>query len=136
MRTNECSKAVSILKSSTRVHVVFHWDTDGIASAAMLARALGTRVSGLSVPSIGFYSVDAIGYKSLDADAIVVLDYGVEGYERVESETGIPLVVFDHHAVRPSNLRLGAYCNPVAHGEGDEVEYPSNRAPLPSTWRQ
>lgn len=125
MWTSGCGKAVKLLKSLAKAYIVFHWDTDGIASAAMLSRTLGMRVIGLSVPSIGFYSVDAINYKGVNADAIVVLDYGVEGYEEVETETGIPLIVFDHHAVRPSNLKLGAYCNPVARGEGDEQEYPS-----------
>jgi len=98
--------------------IAFHWDTDGVATAAIVARRVGGEPR---VIRIGSYSRDAIPRPA--AGELVVVDYGIPGpeYEVLASEVPLALVI-DHHRVEPA--RLPQYCNPVARG-ASEAEYPS-----------
>ncbi len=113
-----------------RVFLVFHWDADGVATAAMVARhlaGLGGVVEAAATPRIGSYSWTAIPKPPPGAELVAVLDYGIPGadYDRYASETDKPLLVIDHHRVEPSRGGRVTYCNPVAEGMGGEEEYPS-----------
>ncbi len=105
--------------------IVHHWDADGIASAALVARHKGA--SGTAVPEIGVYSGDAIPHP-LQKAAMLVLDYGIPGpeYARLAARLEAPLTVVDHHKVEPPPSMPGLqYCNPVAEGRGGEEKYPA-----------
>ncbi len=114
-----------------RLLVVHHWDADGIASAAILAREAGLEGVEFTVPVIGEYSVDAVAsrVRGFDGyDVIYVLDYGIAGVlgELHVRSGGLPIVYVDHHRVGCGGC--GAWCgccNPVALGWGGEREYPS-----------
>ena len=120
-----------LLSSLARpVLVVHHWDVDGIASAALVARSLGFGPTGVletRVPSIGEYRVDAIPRPPSGARGLLVLDYGLPGpeyrglVEEMESR-GTKVLVVDHHRVEYGGWW---HCNPVAAGIGGEDEYPS-----------
>ncbi len=126
MRSSVCETVVERLRRAPRISVVFHWDADGVASAALVLRRLGGRVVGLDVPRIGLYSVDAIPLPR-DGSLLLVLDYGLPGrlYDELSSVYSPGLVVIDHHSVEPPQGMTG-YCNPVAYGQGSEEDYPAN----------
>ncbi len=110
--------------------MVHHWDTDGIASAAMILRKYNAQVAAMMTPRIGFYSEEAIDTASVprDVDYVVFLDYGVSGetYRSIHGKLGKPLVIIDHHLADPWNESgCSIYCNPVAMGLGSEGEWPS-----------
>lgn len=97
-----------------------------MASAALLLRMLQNRVVGFSPPVIGFYSSDSIRLPENEYEALVVVDYGIDGsdYDRLRSRLEHrELLVFDHHRVKPP-ISTMYYCNPVAYGSS-EHECPS-----------
>jgi len=102
-----------------RPAIAFHWDTDGVAAAAVVARRVGGGEP--RVIKIGSYSRDAIPRPA--AGELVVVDYGIPGpeYDALAREAPLALVV-DHHKVEPANIPQ--YCNPVARG-ASEAAYPS-----------
>jgi len=126
---NRCSLEEAL--EGRRVFLVFHWDADGVATAAIVTRhlvGLGGVVEAAATPRIGSYSWTAIPKPPPGAELVAVLDYGIPGadYDRYASETGKPLLVIDHHRVEPPPPRdRVTYCNPVAEGMGGEEEYPS-----------
>ncbi len=127
MRLLACRKALEKLMRTPRLFVVYHWDADGVASAALVLRHLGVKVVGLSVPRIGLYSADAMPLPRASA-SLLVLDYGLPGpvYEEVAERRGAEIIVVDHHRVTPPRGTGVAYCNPVAAGLGSEEDYPAN----------
>jgi len=118
-----------ILFSSPRIAIIFHWDSDGIASASMLKEVLesnGAEVLSI-VPTIGYYNVDAIPLskiKEFNPDLIIVADYALKPWdlEQLEYEITTPVMVVDHHLNRLPEKPL--YHNPVARGLPGEL-YPS-----------
>ena len=127
---DQCFRAVDMLRNCSRFLIVHHWDSDGIASAAMLGRFClnsKSRVDYL-VPKIGVYGIEALTLKDIpcSVDCIVVLDYSVDGrvFEKLKLDLERDIVVFDHHVVNPCST-CKAYCNPVALGQGDEEVWPS-----------
>jgi len=110
--------------------IFHHWDTDGIASAALILKKYKDQIAAMMTPRIGFYSEEAINIMSVprDVDYVIFLDYGINGedYERIHGKLNKPLIVIDHHLAEPwCNSGDSIYCNPVALGVGDEAEYPS-----------
>ncbi len=127
MKTNICNEVATKLSRTSGVYVVYHWDADGAASAALVLRHLGARIEGLDVPRIGIYSADAVPLPRSSA-ALLVLDYGLPGaeYEKLAQRHGGEVLVIDHHRVAPPHKKGIAYCNPVAAGLGGEEDYPAN----------
>ncbi|BES80876.1 DHH family phosphoesterase [Pyrodictium abyssi] len=120
------------LLSSGRIFIVSHWDADGIASAALLLRALRARVAGVYPPSIGVYSLEALPWRRISgsgADVLAVLDYGLPGSEYdnlAEIASPRSVTVIDHHLAEPPRGRSNlVYVNPVALGLGGEEDWPS-----------
>ncbi len=108
----------------SRARVYYHWDADGVASAALALRRLpGARLGG--PVRIGVYSAD--GVPAAGGGSVLVLDYGVPGveYERLAARVEA-LWAVDHHRVPPPATGPRAYCNPVAAGVAGEAEYPGN----------
>ena len=99
--------------------ILFHWDADGVATAALLARATGSPARLQVIKPIGAYSSTTIPREGV----VVVVDYGIPGPE-LDRAARPGLGVLDHHRVPPPG-RLGAYCNPVAMGLAGEDDYPS-----------
>ncbi len=122
-----CTEVVEKLLRIPRLYVVYHWDADGVASAALVLRRLGSRVRGLGVPRIGVYAADAVPLPRSGAP-LLVLDYGLpgSGYEELARRHGGEVLVIDHHRVAPPSGGVVVYCNPVAEGLGGEEEYPAN----------
>ncbi len=123
--SEKCRATAEALSGKT-VYIVHHWDTDGIASAALLLRMFQNRVVGFSPPAIGFYSSDSIKLPENEYEALVVVDYGIDGsdYDRLRNRLKHhELLIFDHHHVKPP-ISTMYYCNPVAYGSS-ENECPS-----------
>ena len=103
-----------------RLAVVHHWDSDGIASAAIISRLRSD--ARFYVPRIGSFSAGAVPELG-GSEAVLLLDYGirVSEVEALERKLGVPVMVVDHH-VNEARERL--FCNPVALGESEE-KWPS-----------
>jgi len=120
--------------AASSVFAVFHWDADGIASAAILLKMLGERIVGFYPPKVGVYSLEALPWRRISesrASVLAVLDYGLPGtvYEDL-SDIVAPrsVAVLDHHLVEPpGGGRRGVlhYVNPVAQGLGGEEDWPA-----------
>lgn len=117
------------LVESNKISIIFHWDSDGIASASILKELLLRHniLLDFIVPKIGYYSADAIDIpriKAFKPDLIVVLDYALKAgdLEILEQVTGTPVLLIDHHINTLPAKPL--YYNPVASGY-PQVMYPS-----------
>jgi single-stranded DNA-specific DHH superfamily exonuclease len=126
MIPERCEQVITAILGAEKVFIVHHWDADGVASAALLARRLGGKLVGTDVPRIGVYAAEAVPEPPRNA-LLVVLDYGIPGpeYDKLAERTSTPIAVVDHHAVEPPR-RLSTYCNPVALKKGSERDYPGN----------
>ncbi len=106
----------------SRALLAFHWDADGISSAALLLDVLGLDAV-LYTPVIGLYRLVPEDLpRDIDVDALVVADMGVstKAIEGVAEYLGVPGYVFDHHHREPSDrLFIARYID----GYGDL--YPS-----------
>ncbi len=118
-----------MLRSYPRISIIFHWDSDGIASASLLkelAASYGIETQ-LIVPTIGYYNVDAIPLskiKDFSPHLVIVVDYALKPWdlEQLEYEAAAPVMVLDHHVNQLPEKPL--YHNPVARGLPGEL-YPS-----------
>ncbi len=117
------------LVESNKISIIFHWDSDGIASASILKELLSGHniVLDFIVPKIGYYDANAIDIpriKAFKPDLIVVLDYALKAgdLEILEQTTGTPILLIDHHInILPAKP---LYYNPVAAGH-PQAMYPS-----------
>ncbi len=117
------------LVESSKISIIFHWDSDGIASASILKELLSRHniLLDFIVPKIGYYVLSAIDVpriKAFKPDLIVVLDYALKAgdLEILEQTTGTPVLLIDHHInVLPAKP---LYYNPVAAGH-PQIMYPS-----------
>ncbi len=117
------------LIESNKISIIFHWDSDGIASASILKELLSRHnvLLDFIVPKIGYYDINAIDVpriKAFKPDLIVVLDYALKAgdLEILEQITGTPVLLIDHHInILPAKP---LYYNPVAAGH-PQVMYPS-----------
>jgi len=98
--------------------IVHHWDVDGVASSAIVAKIFN--ITKFCVPKIGCYGIECIG---TEHSRYLILDYGIAPKRSV----GIVGVV-DHHRVELSNSDASdcvSLCNPVALGRYSENDFPS-----------
>ncbi len=114
------------LEARGSVAILYHWDADGAASAAMLLQALGD--AELLVPRIGFYRAEAVDtnrLRRLQPDTLLVVDYGLRQEELeklLELSGSSQLVVVDHHLSDASSRgRIRVYNPTLTEGRG----YPS-----------
>lgn len=119
---------LKVLYGASSVLMIHHWDTDGIASAAILKSrlsAFNVKVSGY-VPRIGIYGIDGIELDRLprDIDLAVILDYSLDPDQlgRLAGAINADVAVVDHHIHAPPR-GIPSY-NPVAEG-ADPSSYPS-----------
>ena len=125
----ECLKARDLILAHARSGspglLVYHWDSDGAASAALVVRRTGREVwNRVEVPKIGVYG--AVALPPAEKQSLtLVLDYGISGgeYDKYAAYYEAKIVAIDHHRVEPPS-RV-PYCNPVARELGDETEYPA-----------
>lgn len=117
--TSPCAEAAARLRAASTVHVVHHWDADGLASAAIIGRYLRSWKGEVTygVPKIGQYSAEAVDAPPTPVDELVLVDYGIppEEVAMVGEVLGKDAVIFDHHA---SGVEGGAACNPISYGGG------------------
>ena len=107
--------------------LVYHWDADGVASAAILVRG-GAEPRWLGPPAIGRYSADAVaGRLPRWVRSAAVLDYGIPGREYALLARRIgSIAALDHHRTSPpSESGSLVYCNPVAEGSMSEAQAPA-----------
>jgi len=124
---SNCRRVAEELARAGRVAVIHHWDADGLASAAVIARHLKSRSALFSVPRVGYYSLSAIdinAIKEFRPDLVLVLDYGLPASEVRELSRAVnsTVGVVDHHVNECADDIL--FCNPLACGSSEE-EYPS-----------
>lgn len=100
--------------------IVHHWDTDGIASAALLVRALDLEdFTNLTAP-IGEFRFDERIWKAIGrAEKLYILDFNVPPeVEKVK----VPTLFIDHHTQPRIKNPLVEQVNPSLEGE----YYPAN----------
>ncbi len=117
--TSPCAEAAARLRAASTVHVIHHWDADGLASAAIIERYLQTwkGEATYAVPEIGGYSASAVRPPPNPVDELVIVDYGIppEEVAKVGEVVGKEAIIFDHHA---SGVRGEGKCNPISYGGG------------------
>lgn len=130
---SECKSILQkITAKPSRVVIVHHWDTDGIASCTMMLKYLmENKVEAVNViPQIGMYGVDAIDIdviNHINPDSILILDYALKqrDLEILEKELEKPILLIDHHInVYDKRLRMTRIYNPTVFSEG-KASYPS-----------
>ncbi len=95
--------------------IIHHWDTDGIASAALVAKALGLEEFENLSPPIGEFRFDERIKKAIEkADKIYVLDLNLPNeVEDIDKET----VFIDHHIQPKIRNPKVKQINPALNGE-------------------
>jgi len=122
---SKCREVAKLLRNSKKVAIIYHWDSDGAASASIISKLLKSKVS-FHIPKIGYYSLEAINInllKSLNPDLVLIVDYGLPAKDLVSLEKALntKIAVIDHHVNEPVG---GYFCNPVALGLSED-DYPS-----------
>lgn len=113
--------------SNNKILLLHHWDTDGVASAALILKSLEGRdlVIETFTPSIGNYLIDEEDkelIEGIEPDQVFVLDMALPE-ESVEFLKGFGEVkIYDHHLQDEHDVEL--HCNPIIKGASPE-EYPS-----------
>ena len=114
-------------KKAERSLLIHHWDTDGIASAALMLESLEERAVEIETftPTIGNYLIDSADrqrIEKIDPAEIVVVDMALPA-DSVKFLSGFgPVKIFDHHLQEKHDVEL--HHNPVIEGASPE-EYPS-----------
>ncbi|AEK73255.1 hypothetical protein GQS_06785 [Thermococcus sp. 4557] len=100
--------------------IVHHWDTDGIASAALLVRALSLEEFTNMTAQIGEFSFDERIWGAIErAERLYVLDFNVP--EEVE-KVRVPTLFIDHHTQPRIKNPLVEQVNPSL----EEEYWPAN----------
>ena len=124
--SNNCRRVVKLIEEASKVSIIHHWDSDGIASAVLIAKKYKDKISSFIIPRIGEYNIEAIDVnelKKLNPDLVLILDYGIplSQLKILEKSIGVKVAVIDHHV---NEFTVNAFCNPIAFGCAEE-EYPS-----------
>jgi len=124
--SNNCRRVVKLIEEASKVSIIHHWDSDGIASAALIAKKYKDKISSFIIPRIGEYNIEAIDVNKLkksNPDLVLILDYGIplNQLKILEESIGVKVAVIDHHV---NKFMVDAFCNPIAFGCAEE-EYPS-----------
>ena len=95
--------------------IIHHWDTDGITSAALVAKALGLEEFENLSPPIGEFRFDERIRRAIEkADIIYVLDLNLpEEVEEIRKET----IFIDHHIQAKIENPKVKQINPALNGE-------------------
>lgn len=115
------------IETGSKVLLLHHWDTDGIASATLLLESLEDREVEIETftPTIGNYLIDSSDKESIekiDPDEVIVVDMALPS-ESVKFLSGFgPVKIFDHHLQQKHDVEL--HYNPIIEGASPE-EYPS-----------
>ncbi len=109
-----CAAAAERLRAEEKILVVSHFDADGLAAAALLARALerrGTRVEAEAVSHFDPAMVEAC------EEFLVLIDMGATHAVRLTPHAE-RLLVIDHHKTEgePEDERAFFVLNPWSHG--------------------
>lgn len=113
--------------SNNKILLLHHWDTDGVASAALILKSLEGRdlVIETFTPSIGNYLIDEEDkelIEGIEPDQVFVLDMALPE-ESVEFLKGFGEVkIYDHHLQDEHDVEL--HCNPIIKGASPK-KYPS-----------
>ena len=94
--------------------IVHHWDTDGVASAALLVKALRLEEFTNMTAPIGEFRFDERLWKAIEkADRLYILDFNVPGeVEKVRT----PTLFIDHHTQPRIKNPLVEQVNPSLEG--------------------
>ncbi len=104
-----------------------HWDTDGIASAALMLESLEESEVEIETftPGIGNYLIDSSDKERIEAkdpDEVIVVDMALPK-DSVKFLSGFgPVKIFDHHLQEKHDVEL--HYNPIIEGASPEG-YPS-----------
>ena len=116
------------MKRFKSMAIIHHWDSDGLASAALIGRYLSkiNVKASFYIPKIGIYAIEAINLREIkeqEPEALLILDYGipVNHIEKLENLLGVDVIVVDHHI---NDVRPKCFFNPIARGSRED-EYPS-----------
>ncbi len=120
-----CGLIYNLLLSSNELTVVHHWDTDGIASAAIIGRVrskLGR--TDFIVPKIGNYTLNAFSVNP--KSSLLVLDYGLKLSDvlKLKRDKGVKALIIDHHVNTIEGCEEVIVCNPLLFSM-PEHKYPS-----------
>ena len=116
---------VDALQSRRSVAVFADYDVDGASSAAQLVRwfrAMGLEIT-IYVPDriLEGYGPSPAAFRRLKdegADLVITVDCGAAAYDALAcaAEIGLPVVVVDHHLMRPGEIpAVAALVNPNRH---------------------
>ena len=116
---------VDALQARRRVAVFADYDVDGASSAAQLVRwfrAMGLEIT-IYVPDriLEGYGPSPAAFRRLKdegADLVITVDCGAAAYDALAcaAEIGLPVVVVDHHLMRPGEIpAVAALVNPNRH---------------------
>ncbi len=105
--------------------MVHHWDTDGIASAAIIGRVrskLGR--TDFIVPKIGDYTLNAFNVSP--KSNLLILDYGLKLCDvlKLMRDKGVKALIIDHHVNTIEGCEEVTVCNPLVFSM-PEQKYPS-----------
>lgn len=118
MRTSSISKEKETL-------LFHHWDTDGIASAALLLRELDLKEVGTFTPMIGNYLIDENDkekIEKIDPGQVIVADMALpEDSIEFLKDFG-EVYIFDHHLQEEHDVEL--HQNPIIAGSSPK-KFPS-----------
>ncbi len=94
--------------------IIHHWDTDGICSAALIAKMLQDDWTNCT-PPIGVFDFDAKVWRLIErAEKIYVVDFNApDVVEKISKST----VFIDHHVQRRINNEFVIQINPVIDGK-------------------
>jgi len=87
------------LVEGSKILLIFHWDTDGVASAALLKKYLGHKTK-LYTPLIGLYTLKYVRSSICkDVDNVLIVDFGVsnDDVKRFISKCSRNTLIIDHH---------------------------------------
>ncbi|MEB3860556.1 MAG: hypothetical protein LRS43_05030 [Desulfurococcales archaeon] len=119
----DLSGIVERARSETPV-IVYHWDADGLIAATLITMAYGDSL--LEPPRFTYRltreHLERVKSASRRADLLVIVDLAWDPiyFETMALETGLKVVVIDHHytMLDESSFRAPVvYCNPAAKGD-------------------
>jgi len=113
------------ISEDQRILLFHHWDTDGIASAALVLRELRSENIKTFTPAIGNYMIDEKDrkrIKTIDPSEIIIVDMALPKDSIDFLKKFGKVRIFDHHIQKKHDVEL--HVNPIIEGASPS-EYPS-----------